>query len=63
MYAFNNFRAFPGSGAGTQAMGFAEPTPIQLRAFPVILVAGEDLLSGPRKPGTGKAATFALFLF
>jgi ATP-dependent RNA helicase RhlE len=28
---------------GTQAMGFVEPTPIQLRAFPIVL-AGKDLI-------------------
>src|SRR5439155_1074138 len=39
-------------------MGFAEPTPIQLRAFPLIL-AGKDLV-GTAQTGTGKTAAFAL---
>src|SRR5213595_4113868 len=43
---------------GVQAMGFAEPTPIQLRAFPIIL-AGKDLI-GTAQTGTGKTAAFAL---
>ncbi len=43
---------------GTQAMGFSEPTPIQLRAFPIVL-AGKDLI-GTAQTGTGKTAAFAL---
>ena len=43
---------------GTQAMGFAEPTPIQLRAFPIVL-GGKDLI-GTAQTGTGKTAAFAL---
>ena len=39
-------------------MGFAEPTPIQLRAFPIIL-EGKDLI-GTAQTGTGKTAAFAL---
>src|SRR5438874_12053639 len=39
-------------------MGFVEPTPIQLRAFPIIL-AGRDLI-GTAQTGTGKTAAFAL---
>jgi len=39
-------------------MGFVEPTPIQLRAFPIIL-AGKDLI-GTAQTGTGKTAAFAL---
>ena len=39
-------------------MGFTEPTPIQLRAFPIIL-AGKDL-AGTAQTGTGKTAAFAL---
>src|SRR3982074_1808979 len=39
-------------------MGFTEPTPIQLRAFPIIL-AGRDLI-GTAQTGTGKTAAFAL---
>ena len=43
---------------GVQSMGFVDPTPIQLRAFPVIL-AGRDLV-GTAQTGTGKTAAFAL---
>ena len=39
-------------------MGFTEPTPIQLRAFPIVL-AGKDLI-GTAQTGTGKTAAFAL---
>ncbi len=43
---------------GAQAMGFVHPTPIQLRAFPIIL-EGKDLV-GTAQTGTGKTAAFAL---
>src|SRR3712207_2839260 len=43
---------------GAQAMGFSDPTPIQLRAFPLVL-AGKDLI-GTAQTGTGKTAAFAL---
>ncbi len=39
-------------------MGFVDPTPIQLRSFPIIL-AGKDLI-GTAQTGTGKTAAFAL---
>src|ERR1700719_429533 len=39
-------------------MGFTEPTPIQLRAFPIIL-SGKDLI-GTAQTGAGKTAAFAL---
>jgi ATP-dependent RNA helicase RhlE len=35
--SFNRFGLSPEVVRGTQAMGFAEPTPIQLRAFPIVL--------------------------
>jgi len=43
---------------GVQAMGYTEPTPIQLRAIPLIL-EGKDLI-GSAQTGTGKTAAFAL---
>jgi ATP-dependent RNA helicase RhlE len=43
---------------GVKAMGYVEPTPIQLRAIPLIL-AGQDLI-GSAQTGTGKTAAFAL---
>ena len=39
-------------------MGFTDPTPIQHRAFPIVL-AGKDLI-GTAQTGTGKTAAFAL---
>jgi ATP-dependent RNA helicase RhlE len=56
--SFNNFDLSPEVVRGVQAMGFAEPTPIQLRAFPIVL-AGKDLI-GTAQTGTGKTAAFAL---
>lgn len=43
---------------GVQAAGYTDPTPIQLRAIPVVL-AGGDLI-GSAQTGTGKTAAFAL---
>src|ERR1700761_45806 len=43
---------------GVQSMGYVDPTPIQLRAFPIIL-AGKDMM-GSAQTGTGKTAAFAL---
>lgn len=43
---------------GVKAMGYVEPTPIQLRAIPLIL-EGLDVI-GSAQTGTGKTAAFAL---
>ncbi|MFO1461763.1 MAG: DEAD/DEAH box helicase [Verrucomicrobiota bacterium] len=43
---------------GVRAMGYTEPTPIQLRAVPLIL-SGKDVI-GSAQTGTGKTAAFAL---
>lgn len=55
---FNSFRLSPAVLEGVQAMGYVEPTPIQLRAIPLIL-AGQDVI-GSAQTGTGKTAAFAL---
>jgi len=43
---------------GVKAMGYIEPTPIQLRAIPLVL-AGRDVI-GSAQTGTGKTAAFGL---
>jgi ATP-dependent RNA helicase RhlE len=43
---------------GVKAMGYVDPTPIQLRAIPLVL-AGIDVI-GSAQTGTGKTAAFAL---
>lgn len=43
---------------GVRAAGYTEPTPIQVRAIPLIL-AGKDVI-GSAQTGTGKTAAFAL---
>ena len=43
---------------GVQAAGYTDPTPIQLKAIPVVL-SGRDLIASAQT-GTGKTAAFAL---
>ncbi|MBM3822697.1 MAG: DEAD/DEAH box helicase [Verrucomicrobia bacterium] len=43
---------------GVKAMGYTDPTPIQLRAIPMLL-EGKDLI-GSAQTGTGKTAAFGL---
>ena len=56
--AFNTFGLSPQILEGVAAMGYMEPTPIQLRAMPLIM-AGSDVI-GSAQTGTGKTAAFAL---
>ena len=55
---FSNLGLSPALLQGVKAMGYIEPTPIQLRAIPLIL-AGRDVI-GSAQTGTGKTAAFAL---
>ena len=55
---FGNFGLAPQIVEGVKAMGYVEPTPIQLRAIP-ILMEGHDLI-GSAQTGTGKTAAFSL---
>ena len=55
---FSNFGLSHAVLEGVKAMGFVEPTPIQLRTIPLIM-AGQDAI-GSAQTGTGKTAAFAL---
>jgi len=55
---FNKLGLSPSVVEGVKAMGYLEPTPIQLRAIPLIL-DGQDVI-GSAQTGTGKTAAFAL---
>ena len=55
---FTQLGLSPGVLEGVKAMGYVEPTPIQLRAIPLIL-EGRDVI-GSAQTGTGKTAAFAL---
>ncbi len=56
--SFSSLGLTPKVLAGVSAAGHSEPTPIQLRAIPLIL-EGRDLI-GSAQTGTGKTAAFAL---
>ena len=56
--SFGNFGLAQPILEGVKAMGYVEPTPIQLRSIP-LLMAGSDLI-GSAQTGTGKTAAFAL---
>ena len=56
--AFSKFGLSPAILEGVKAMGYIEPTPIQLRTIPLIM-AGQDVI-GSAQTGTGKTAAFAL---
>lgn len=55
---FTTFGLTPSVLEGVKAMGYTEPTPIQLRTIPLML-AGRDVI-GSAQTGTGKTAAFAL---
>jgi len=56
--AFSKLGLSPTVVDGVKAMGYVEPTPIQLRAIPLVL-AGRDVI-GSAQTGTGKTAAFGL---
>ena len=56
--AFSKFGLSPTVLEGVKAMGYVDPTPIQLRGIPIIM-AGQDVI-GSAQTGTGKTAAFAL---
>ena len=56
--SFTQLGLSPGVLEGVKAMGYVDPTPIQLRAIPLIL-EGRDVI-GSAQTGTGKTAAFAL---
>jgi ATP-dependent RNA helicase RhlE len=55
---FTKFGLSPTVLEGVKAMGYVDPTPIQLRAIPLI-TDGRDVI-GSAQTGTGKTAAFAL---
>jgi len=55
---FSKLGLSPAMLQGVQAMGYVDPTPIQLRAIPLLL-EGRDII-GSAQTGTGKTAAFAL---
>ncbi|HEV7868601.1 MAG TPA: DEAD/DEAH box helicase [Chthoniobacteraceae bacterium] len=56
--SFKDFGLLDEVVQGVEAMGYTDPTPIQLRAFPIILSGGD--MMGSAQTGTGKTAAFAL---
>jgi len=56
--AFSKLGLSPTVVDGVKAMGYIDPTPIQLRAIPLVL-EGRDVI-GSAQTGTGKTAAFAL---
>jgi ATP-dependent RNA helicase RhlE len=56
--SFEQFNLDPAVLEGVRALGYTEPTPIQLEAIPVVM-KGRDVI-GLAHTGTGKTAAFAL---
>ena len=57
-YAVLKLGLSPKALDGVRAAGYTDPTPIQLRAIPIVMT-GRDLI-GSAQTGTGKTAVFAL---
>ena len=58
---FSKLGLSPATLDGVRAAGYTEPTPIQLRAIPLVL-AGRDVI-GSAQTGTGKTAAFLVALY
>ncbi len=56
--AFSKLGLSPKVLEGVRAAGYTDPTPIQLRAIPVVLAGGDVI--GSAQTGTGKTAAFTL---
>jgi ATP-dependent RNA helicase RhlE len=56
--SFSKFNLHPQVAAGVKALGYTEPTPIQVQAIPAVM-AGKDVI-GLAQTGTGKTAAFVL---
>ncbi len=56
--SFSSFKFHPQIAAGIKALGYTDPTPIQVQAIPPVL-AGKDVM-GLAQTGTGKTAAFVL---
>jgi len=56
--SFSSFKFHPQIAAGIKALGYTDPTPIQVRAMPTVL-EGRDVM-GLAQTGTGKTAVFVL---
>ena len=55
---FTIFGLSPTILQGVKAMGYIDPTPIQIRTIPLVM-QGRDVI-GSAQTGTGKTAAFAL---
>ena len=55
---FSNLGLSPKALDGVRAAGYTDPTPIQLRAIPIVMT-GRDLI-GSAQTGTGKTAVFVV---
>ena len=55
---FSDFKLDPAILEGLDAMGFSEPTPVQIQAIPAIL-ANKDIIASAQT-GTGKTAAYVL---
>ena len=56
--SFDSFKFHPQIAAGVKALGYTDPTPIQVQAIPPVM-AGKDVM-GLAQTGTGKTAAFVL---